>query len=200
MARVTEQTRRETREKLLDAAAREIADHGLDRANINHISTSAGFARGTVYNYFATKEELFLAVVERACALAAAGIENVPADASTEERLLNLVAADVGWVESNEDFGKVMVRQALSGDERYYARMVDAAAPYIRTVAQVLSEGVRRGEVRDDVPIPQLALVLVGLTDLALVQRWGSSGAWPSFQEIPLFVVEQFLTGAASQK
>lgn len=200
MARVTEQTKHETREKLLDAAAREISEFGLDRANINRISTSAGFARGTVYNYFATKEEVFLAVVERACALAAAGMDDVPTDASTEQRLLSLVAADVAWVEKNEDFGKVMVRQALSGDERYYARMVEAAAPYMGKVAQVLSEGVERGEVCDDVPVPQLALVLVGLTDLALVQRWGSSGAWPSFEGIPRFVVRQFLAGAASRQ
>ena len=177
-----------------------MAKYGLDRANINRISTSAGFARGTVYNYFANKEEVFLAVVERACALAATGLDDVPADASTEQRLLSLVTADVRWVEQNEDFAKVMVRQALSGDQRYYARMVEAAALYMGKVAQVLNEGIERGEVRDDVPVAQLALVLVGLTDLALVQRWGSAGAWPSFEEIPQFVVSQFVAGAGSRE
>ena len=73
MARLTQQAKSENRQRLLDAAAAEFARRGLEEANINEISLAAGFAKGTVYNHFDSKEALFLAVVEEACELAAAG-------------------------------------------------------------------------------------------------------------------------------
>ena len=39
-------------------------EHELTGANINRISTDAGCAKGTVYNYFPSREALFSAVLE----------------------------------------------------------------------------------------------------------------------------------------
>ena len=47
-----------TRRRLLESAAEEFARCGYSLANINHISETAGFAKGTVYNYFLSKSEL----------------------------------------------------------------------------------------------------------------------------------------------
>lgn len=52
------------RESLL-ALSREIADaEGIDAVNIRSIAGRAGVATGTVYNYFANKEEILLALTE----------------------------------------------------------------------------------------------------------------------------------------
>jgi AcrR family transcriptional regulator len=45
---------------------REFPRIGLERANIGAISLAAGYAKGAIYNYFPSKEELFLAVVDEA--------------------------------------------------------------------------------------------------------------------------------------
>jgi AcrR family transcriptional regulator len=47
-----------TRRRLLESAAEEFARCGYSLANINRISELAGFARGTVYNYFSSKSQL----------------------------------------------------------------------------------------------------------------------------------------------
>ncbi len=52
-----------TRLDLLESAAREFAAQGYIGANINHISLNAGFAKGTIYNYFPSKQELMLALI-----------------------------------------------------------------------------------------------------------------------------------------
>ena len=57
---------------------------------------------------------------------------------------------------------------------------------------------IERGEVRDDVDVQQLALALVGLHEVALVQHWGTGGAWPALDEIPTLVVRLFMEGAQS--
>ncbi len=54
--------------ELLDAAGRVFAMRGYDAANIDHIVTEAGLARGTFYRYFDNKLELITALAEEAAA------------------------------------------------------------------------------------------------------------------------------------
>ena len=197
MPRLTEQGKTKNRRLLLDAAAAEFARKGLEDANINEISLAAGFAKGTVYNHFDSKEALFLAVVEEACELAAAGAREVSADAPTRERLRAALTSDVEWARVHEDFARVLVREVLTPNPRFYPRVLEAAAPFISRVQEILADGVKRGEVRADIPVRELALVFVGFGDLALIQHWGSSGAWPSLEQIPELMTGLFLEGAA---
>ncbi len=197
MPRLTEQSKAENRGRLLAAAADEFARKGLEDANINEISLAAGFAKGTVYNHFPSKEALFLAVVEEACELAAAGARNVSTDAPTRERLCAALASDVEWARSHEAFARVLVREVLTPNPRLYPRVLEAAAPFISRVQEILADGVKRGEVRADVPVEELTLVFVGFGDLALIQHWGSGGAWPGLEQIPELITGLFLEGAA---
>lgn len=61
---IREQVIHQTRQTLLDAAAEEFARQGYDQANINTISLKAGFAKGTIYNYFPSKQALLLALID----------------------------------------------------------------------------------------------------------------------------------------
>ena len=196
MARVNRQTKELHRTSLLEAAAAEFARRGIDAANVNRISLSAGLAKGTVYNYFSSKDALFLAVVDEACARAAEGAEAVPTDAPTQERLRAILAGEIEWVRGDEDFARVLVREALTADRRFYSQIVAAAAPFVEKVAEILSDGITRGEVRDDISVERLALMFTGLGELALLQHWGTDGGWPALEEIPDLITGLFLQGA----
>lgn len=50
----------EKRERILRAAAREFSAKGFSTANINIIAKNAGISIGSMYNYFESKEALFL--------------------------------------------------------------------------------------------------------------------------------------------
>lgn len=54
-----------TRNLLLDAAEEVVARHGFGAAALEVIAEAAGYSRGAIYSHFGTKEELFLAVMER---------------------------------------------------------------------------------------------------------------------------------------
>jgi AcrR family transcriptional regulator len=54
-----------TRNLLLDAAEEVVARQGFGAAALEVIAESAGYTRGAIYSHFGTKEELFLAVMER---------------------------------------------------------------------------------------------------------------------------------------
>ena len=53
------------RKQILDAATRVFAEKGFHRATIKEIARVAGIADGTIYTYFASKDEVLLAVLDR---------------------------------------------------------------------------------------------------------------------------------------
>ncbi len=53
------------RDRILDAATRIFAEKGFERATIRDIAGAAGIADGTIYNYFANKSALLLALLDR---------------------------------------------------------------------------------------------------------------------------------------
>lgn len=57
--------RRETREALLDAAYTAFCTAGYAGSSLEQIAGDAGFTKGALYANFASKEELFLALIER---------------------------------------------------------------------------------------------------------------------------------------
>jgi AcrR family transcriptional regulator len=58
----------EKRASILDAAEAVFLEDGFSGASMASIATRGGCSKGTLYNYFQSKDELFLACVARACA------------------------------------------------------------------------------------------------------------------------------------
>lgn len=66
MPRLTrEESRQQTRSLLLDAAARTFAERGFHGTSVDQIAEAAGFTKGAVYANFGSKDELFLALLDR---------------------------------------------------------------------------------------------------------------------------------------
>jgi AcrR family transcriptional regulator len=52
------------RQQIIDGARRVFIDMGFDAASMNDITREAGVSKGTIYVYFANKEELFEALID----------------------------------------------------------------------------------------------------------------------------------------
>lgn len=76
-----------TRRKLLSAALRVFARDGFERSRLADIAKEAGHTRGAFYANFATKEDLFIALLEQQAAKRIADISNtLESHADPEER------------------------------------------------------------------------------------------------------------------
>ena len=53
------------RERILDAAARLIREHGIDNTTLADIAVAAGISKGTLYYYYSTKGDLIFDIAER---------------------------------------------------------------------------------------------------------------------------------------
>ena len=54
----------ETQAKILDAALAIFSEQGFEKTQLEEVATSAGYTRGAIYAHYASKEDLFLALME----------------------------------------------------------------------------------------------------------------------------------------
>src|SRR5258707_13632076 len=167
MVRTTSEAKQATRARLLAAAAHEFGRAGLERANVDAISVAAGYGKGTIYNYFPSKEELFLAVVEEASAQAAAS-GPAPPEAPAREQLAATLAGFCAWARRHDAFARVLVRECLMGTPGLYPRVIRAEDPLVDALEAIAQEGVRPAQLRADVPARLLPLAMPGLAALDL--------------------------------
>lgn len=69
-----------TREKILTVAARMFGKYGFQKTTVDEIARMAHKAKGSVYYYFKSKEELFLAVVTEEINVLKSGLTRVIVD------------------------------------------------------------------------------------------------------------------------
>jgi TetR/AcrR family transcriptional regulator, repressor for uid operon len=64
MPKVTGQYKSDVRKKIIHAAIESFAQTGFDRTKMEDIAKRLGLSKGTIYLYFNSKEDLFLAICE----------------------------------------------------------------------------------------------------------------------------------------
>lgn len=70
----------ERRRKIFDVAISEFAANGYNGTNINVIVKKAGISIGSMYSYFASKEDLFLTIVDKASQMLQSALKEVNID------------------------------------------------------------------------------------------------------------------------
>lgn len=92
-ARASPHSRRDDRrEAILDAARTVFLSEGYGAASMSRIAVLVGGSKGTLYNYFKSKEELFAAFMERACGGLADDLFIIPDDGRDLRPHLNAIA------------------------------------------------------------------------------------------------------------
>jgi len=140
----------ETRLLLLDAATAEFAREGYHGANINRISQAAGFAKGTIYNYFPSKRALMVALID---GIADSHLQFVAGQVRQEEdpvrRLHRFFEAGADWIVSHLAPGRVMLTLLNGPDPEFKLRMWHGYQPmHHLLIEDILVPGMERGLFR----------------------------------------------------
>ena len=173
--------REEKQQAIVGAAVEVFARRGFTAATIEEIARAAGLGKGTVYQYFQSKDDLFFAVfrgfvgqlLEQARGLAAGAAPSAAA------RLRTIL---VGLMDIDED-----ARRLFSLTFEFWAASA-SAAPALRArvasafrdsyaelgvmVAETIRDGVARGEFDPAVDVGAVTAVLIGSMDGLWLQAW----------------------------
>jgi AcrR family transcriptional regulator len=142
--------RRAVREATLDATAALVAAHGLMAVTMSRIAQETGIGRATLYKYFPDVEAVLLAWHERQIADHLQHLHEVRERSGDRERLPAVLEAYALMVRQRPD---TELAALLHGG----AHVAQAEQHLIGFLAGLLTEGVGRGEVREDVALKELA-------------------------------------------
>jgi len=200
-ARVSrEEKKRITRERLIEAASAEFAESGYARANVTRISERAGFGKGTVYNYFSSKYDLLLAVVEHAMELLLVEIEHEIANIDDPvARIKRAIEMDFAFMHRNEALSKVFVREGFAADPQRQKEFIMALSPASEFFIELLDEGKRAGVVRDDIDSVWSAMLADGMVAYMLLSKWALEGADISYEQMADLTVKVFVEGVVAR-
>lgn len=162
----TRQRRKEARpSELIDAALALFVEKGFANTRAEEVAARAGVSKGTLYLYYASKEELLKAVIrDRLSAEIEAGVALAARFEGPTPDLLREVFID-WWhrLLDSEVSGvfKIVITEVRNFPDiaDFYAREV--IEPGTRLTANILRRGIERGELRAvDVPTAVHSLVL----------------------------------------
>ena len=171
--------RKDKKNRIVSAAARIFAQRGYAGASIAEIAVQAGIGKGTVYEYFNSKEDLFFAVFEWYLQQTSNGLTvNISAlGGSATQRLAALNDAIMNlWDDIKDVFSLTTEFWAASSvsvrRQRFQEAFKNLYGEFRTIVSSLIQDGVDRGEFRDDVDVQAVAAALVGTWDALFLQGW----------------------------
>lgn len=123
------------REAILDAAADVFLEEGFAAASMSAIAARVGGSKGTLYNYFRSKESLFVAYVQRHCAW-------------QQETMFALLTPDIDIGEALAHFGRSFLASVLSEFSLRNFRLVIAESQRVPEIGQAFYQAGPRSGVR----------------------------------------------------
>lgn len=148
------------REQILDKATRVFAEHGYPNTDVQDIADPLGISKGTVYRYFPSKEQLFLAAVERGVRQLDETMERATAHPDGIYVLQHATRAYLEFFESRPDLVELFVqeRAEFRGKRKpiYFERGCDNECGFRAMLERLTAEG----RIRPDVPVERVMTVI----------------------------------------
>jgi AcrR family transcriptional regulator len=156
-----------TRAAILTAATEEFAAFGLGGARVDRIAERAGINKRMLYYYFGQKEDLFLAVLERAYAKIRGEEQNLNlTQVEPTEAVRRLIEFTWNYYIENPSFPTLLNSENLHRARhlKRSARVRELHSPFVATIADVLERGARSGIFRSGVDPIQFYISIAGIS------------------------------------
>lgn len=154
------------RQLIMEAALQVFVEHGYEKTKIIDVARTAGIGKGTVYEYFESKEALFCCILEEYCEYYKEGVRKILVDlndAGCQEKLLSVIRMEEEL--KDQVHLKSLNPVQLMTEFTNFPGLKQAIQVMLKfkfdTVCEILNEGVKNGEFRS-VNIPLATAALMG--------------------------------------
>ncbi len=158
MPKISDERKTERREQILEGARRCFAEHGYEGATVVRLEREIGLSRGAIFNYFPSKEELFIELAVRDNAR----MSKLWISDGLAAVVRAVVQLDPAWLSVYLELFR-----RVRNDPAFRARIDERQKEVAPANRARIEEGQRNGELRDDITAKELGtfvnLVLNGL-------------------------------------
>jgi TetR/AcrR family transcriptional regulator len=188
----------EKKQRVFDAAVMEFAQHRFSDASINRIIKAAGIPRGSFYQYFKNKEDLYLYVlgqIGREKIDIFSGCRPPASDLSFFDAILAGLPAIFEWVDRCPEYTRISALMALDGSA-FIRDIIGKLDLFQQELISYLAEDQRRGLIRADVDLNLVAEIYYALAP-SLLQDFCSTGAREALIEKVRGIFDIIINGIA---
>lgn len=144
---------RARRERLVTATASLVAERGYHQVGVDDIGAAAGVSGAAIYRHFSGKQELLVAVIERAVAALMGEARRIVVESpSPHETLTSLIGAHVDFAMTETALITVYDQEAHNLDEVPRRRLRRQQRAYTELWIDVLA-GLAPGRTRDELSV-----------------------------------------------
>ena len=150
--------RPEKTERILDAAGQLFREHGYGAVSMDQIARDAGVSKATVYAHFESKERLFAAMIQSACAAYAEGIVPQAIDLKDVREALDRIARSIeNFLLAPNTLGiyRVIIAEGPRFPELVQAFVESGPLPFLKMLTEFFEAANQRGAL--NVANPRLA-------------------------------------------
>ena len=149
MKMAKEKPRKDRREDILRAALETFGDKGIFHTRIEEVAAAAGIGKGTIYEYFRSKEELIAAAIryemEELGNLVKAKADG---EETVKEKLKAIVEAIILYHQRSRSGKLDLTPGNMGSDMRAYRDLaVEQNARWQGWLGEIIRDGVSRGEI-----------------------------------------------------
>lgn len=135
-----------TREDILDAAAQVIRKKGFHAASMADIAEAVKLQKASLYHHIASKQEILLALLDRALAMLTVKIELLAVGSDpADKKLGDMIHAYLQLMAENVDLASVLLFEHRSLDTKQHARHIPNRDKFEKLWKDVIAEGVKSG-------------------------------------------------------
>lgn len=167
------------KENIITAAISVFSKSGYAGARISDVAQKAGIGKGTVYEYFQSKEALFFATFEylmEGTERQVAGILNAIPGSAAERLAATGEAIMKTWMPHLNLYGLILeywsATTSLPGRKQFKSAFCAAYTEFRHNMAILIKDGIEKNDFRSDVEPENLASALIGAWDALLLQAW----------------------------
>lgn len=181
------------RARIISSAIELFSRHGFDDITVERIADVADIGKGTIYNYFRTKEDIVVAYMAGIEGALQAKIPNFAASRRPLEAvLIDFVRFHFRLKKRYHRFVRIFLAQMFSRTEQFLPHMLEMQKSIDPPLRELFSRLQKSGRIRNDLDLGDLIMVFKTI-QLGLTALWAIEG--PPFrgtekvlkQEIKLF-------------
>jgi len=159
--------------QIVDAALTLIARKGIQGLTMKKLASAVGISEPAIYRHFGSKMQILLAIVDSFDAETRELFRRAGESGTTAlGRIESVLIAQCERLARNPTMSSAAFSEDLFRNEaRLLSRVVRMMQDNAGRFQAIVQDGVRSGEVRDDVAVDQLVQIIMGALRL-LVTRW----------------------------
>ncbi len=189
-----------TRDRLIEVGAQVIALEGLRNFTAKNLGGKLNISDAAIFKHFPTMEQLAIEIIEKYTLECMYSIDRaIEQGKDAIDKLARVIDTHIELLEETKGVIPILCFEfSRSNNEEIKSRIFSFLSEYAEKISGILTEGIEKGLIRDDIDISEVSLSFIGFMQSRVVMWFLRNRKGPIIRD-PDTVKKVFLEGLAKE-